>query len=408
MYRRRYKHRRYTRRRRYPWRRRYFRRRYHRRRWRPTVRSTNLREYIPGRHRYITVTGWEPLANIYNTDSAKTRAEPYKSVEPQGTTGQWHGTWGAHYFTPDNLMLRAQAYWNQWSADWSTFDYIKYIGGTIKIPQTASQMWMINFDEYMQVNLKEYQPKVTEDRWVHPGVLLNNPHTHIIFPPNIYAKKRMYTIKIKPPPGWKGFQRLPGAGAFICTHWCWTWADLTHAFYDPSWQHDNLHTCSQEPWWGKNASLQRWVDRTKYASCGSAIDEKSWGPFLPCKPSQYPECSLFFMYKLRFKVVGNALWRPLPRNIGSNDLVPEPPGPGETDQAKTRHSPKACKRPQDTADIWRGDLDSDGILTEEALQRITGDHNYPKRRRLEEQRRLRSIARKLKLVLAKHNLLKSK
>nr|QYD02299.1 ORF1 [Torque teno felis virus] len=378
--------------------RRNFRRRY-RRRWRPRVRKYKISEWIPGRHEYITVTGWEPLGNLCNTDYAGTEATPYKSVEPQGGPGQWHGTWGAHYFTPNNLQLRAAAYWCQWSRDWATYDYIMFLGGWIKIPQTNRCTYLFNTDEYLSTTLKDYNPQVLEQRWVHPGILLNNPKTHVIYPPTIYKRKKYYKIRVRAPPGWKGYQRLPDAGSFVCLHWCWTFCDLSAGFYNSSYDSSDIHACTQEPWWGKNNALQKWMDRSKYQQCTSSVaPEDTWGPFLPCRYNAY-ECSLFFQYKLRFKVVGNALWRTVPRNISSKGLVPEP-GPPTTDELVPRAAGDQRKRPEDEADIWAGDLDSDGLLKEKALRRIIGAHPRSQRCPLEShRRRLKLIAKKLRRVL---------
>nr|QYD02137.1 ORF1 [Torque teno felis virus] len=382
--------------------RRYFRRGHHGRR-RRTVRRRVVSEWVPGRHKTIWVTGWEPLGNICQGEMATTEAQPYKSLEPQDASGQWHGTWGRHYFTPQNLMLRARAYWNQWSSDWSSYDYIQFLGGYFKIPTTATCPWMINTDEYLQVKLKNYNPNVTEDRWDHPGILINNPKTHMIFPQTIFPRKRMYKIPIRPPPGWKGLERLPDANSFVCVHWMWTYFDPVRAFWDPSWNGTNVHTCQQEPWWG-TGKVDAWVDRKSYQSCSSAAQQKSWGPFLPCRYVLWPECSIFFLYKLKFRVVGTSIWRPLPRNTASDGLIPAPPGTGGH-HSETEANSKKRTRPQSVYDIWPGDLDAQGILKEEALQRITGDYSRPKRPKLGDTRRLKYLATKLRDVLRQRGLL---
>nr|QYD02143.1 ORF1 [Torque teno felis virus] len=388
-------------------RRRRFKRRYHRRgygrRRRRGVRNTLVTEYIPGRHETIWINGWEPLGNLCHADYATTRAAPYKAVEPQaGSQGQWHGTWGAHYLTFDNLISRALAYWNQWSTDWSTYDYIKFCGGIITIPQIWPVTWLFNTDEYLQVKLKDYDPPSKEDQWIHPGIMLNNPKTHIILPYNQMQRKRLYKIPVKPPPGWKGFQRLPTAGAFICLHYSWTWCDLQHAFFDPSYN-TNTSKCSQEPWWTANQKISKWVNRQKYKTCNSQLSDQSWGPFLPCKFGD-EECSLWFHYKLKFKAIGNALWRSLPRNILSGGMVPEAPGP---DNAETETSDSEELQPESTADIWRGDLNSHGLLKRRAFERITGLNTSNKRRRLSEsEQRLKLIASKLRYILRKRGLLR--
>lgn len=371
-----------------------------------------MTEYIPGRHRTIWVTGWEPLGNLcYKGCYAATEAQPYRALEPQAGSGKWQGTWGRHYFTLGNLITRANAYWCQFSEDIASFDYVQFCGGVVKIPQTAACPWMISFDEYLQVKLKAYDPRVTEDKWGHPGIMINDLKTHMIFPPSIYQKKRMYKIPIKPPPGWKGLQRLPDADGYICTHWLWTWWDPTRAFFDAGQSGDQ---CEVDPWWGGQAQnkIANWVNRSKYETCSSSVvSQETWGPFLPCKYEGYPECSLFFMYKLKFKVVGNALWRPLPRNIDSQGLVPEPPGRNggrQQDPSQTEETHSERERPQSEADVWDGDLDSTGIIKDDALQRIirNSSRSERRRRRLERDRRLRHLAAKLTRILGQRKLLK--
>lgn len=384
--------------------RRYKRRRYAGwRRFRRGVRTRLVTEYLPGRHETIWIRGWEPLGNLCHGDYATTRAEPYKTVEPQAGTGKWHGTWGAHYLTFDNLILRAYAYWNQWSRDWGSYDYIKFCGGTIRIPQTFPCTFMFNTDEYLQVKLKDYTPEHAEDQWIHPGIMINNPKTHIIFPPKVHSRSKMYKIPVKPPPGWKGFQRLPSAGAFICLHYAWTWCDLSHAFYDPNYD-TSVSKCEIKPWWSGNQQLKNWVNRQKYQQCSSSAQEKSWGPYLPCKYSD-DETSLFFLYRLKFKAVGNALWRAVPRSIANEGLVPNAPGP--SGHAEAREPARKRKRPKSTYDIWPGDLDSHGLLKRRAFEKITKLNTRDKRGEVGDKvRRLKLISEHLRRILDDRGLLK--
>lgn len=364
------------------------------------------------------VRGWEPLGNLCKTDGPKSEATPYFSVEPQQNpqTAVWHGTWGKHYFTFNNLLQRAQARWNLWSGDWESYDYLMFLGGTITIPQTSHVDWMITFDEYLQTRLVRYNEQSKEDHWGHPAILMNAPKTHIIMSPWHYRHNRMYKIRIHPPPGWEGLQRFPEAMSYICCHWLWTWVDLENAFYDSYCQSGSIDTCQQAPWWAQNDSvLGRWVDRTKYddpcTTCGNCSNKKNWGPFLPQRVnSPASQCSLFFKYKLKFKLRGDAIWRPLPRHFQNQGLVPDPEGPNQQaiqhpSQSKTEQSPhKKRKRPLHESDIWPGDLDSDGILTERAYRRITGD--YPRDEQHSLAKRFKPLHDKLKLILNKHGLLK--
>nr|QYD02152.1 ORF1 [Torque teno felis virus] len=379
-----------------------------RRRWRRrisegTARPQKVRQWIPRRHRYVTVRGWEPLANLCMSDCSKDEASPYYSLE-EPSKGKWHGTWGKHYFTISNLLLRSAAYWNQWSDDWSGYDYVKFRGATITIPKDKLTQWMINFDPYIQ-HLEILGSKNNkEDRWVHPGILLNTPGTHLILPPTLYSRKDFYKIRVKSPPGWIGFQRFPEAMSYILFHWCWTWFSLQYAFHVPNYEQEQS-TCEQEPWWSRNNNYNKWVDRQTYTACTSNIPEKTWGPFLPPKYGQTaPETSLMFFYKIKFTFSGNSIWRPLPRNFKNDGLVPTPPGTGGAFKAQTTRK----KRPRDEADIWPDDLDSDGILKDGAYQRITGYHSRIKRCKMAvaNTRRLEYLHNRIRCVLSEHGLLK--
>nr|QYD02179.1 ORF1 [Torque teno felis virus] len=405
--------------------------RYHPRRWRRWRRGWYRRRRRPGRrvgwrriwqheprrHKHLYVRGWEPLGNVCATDSVKAEATPYYSVEPQGgaqSTAVWHGTWGKHYLTFNNLLQRAQARWCLFSSDWESYDYVLFLGGTIFIPQTSHIAWMINFDEYLQTKMVRYNEKNKEDHWGHPGILINTPHTHMIFPPWNYRHQRMYRIKIRPPPGWQGVQRFPEAMSYICLHWLWTWFDPEHAFYDVYCQSGTTSTCEQAPWWANNTFVAgKWVDRTLYddpvTNCNAPENKYNWGPFLPQKiSSAAAQTSLFFLYKLKFKLVGNAIWRAVPRNFQAQGMVPDPEGPNQSsvparDEPKTGESrKKRRKRPLDEADIWAGDLDSDGILTERALRRITGHCPGDEQPPLE--KRLKSLHDKLHRIISDRGL----
>nr|QYD02095.1 ORF1 [Torque teno felis virus] len=393
-----------------------WRRKWRRGRWRSRRRVGyhSVLQHLPKRHKYITVRGWEPLGNVCVTDGAPAEATPYFSVEPQAnvSTAVWHGTWGHHYFTFNNLLQRSLARWNLFSGDWESYDYIMFLGGSIMIPQTSHIMWMINFDEYLQTKLVRYNEKSKEDHWGHPGILINTPKTHIIYPPYNYHRQRYYKVRIRPPPGWQGAQRFPEAMSYILCHWIWSWCDLENAFWDVRCQ-DTANVCEAAPWWAGNQYVAgKWVDRTKYDAPSCGVDKnKNWGPFLPqnIMAKQY-QCSLFFLYKLRFKLVGNALWRALPRQFQSQGMVPEPEGPNqpsvsEKHKSETEQSrKKKRKRPRSVYDIWPEDLDSDGIIKERALRRITGDCQRDEQPPLE--KRFKHLHDKLKLVLGRYKLLK--
>lgn len=260
---------------------------------------------------------------------------------------------------------------------------------TVYIFPSRDQSWMINFDNYLQTKNVLVGDKNNEDEWIHPGILLNTPKTHIIMGTNVMPRKRCYKIKLKAPPGWKGYERLPGAMDYIMTHWAWTWCDLEKCFFDAcvcSAPQDRTQ-CVANPWWGTLAQAKYWVNRGKYEPCLSGnTKNKTWGPFLPGFNCYRPEFSAFFLYRIHLKFAGDSIWRTLPTSFNRQGMVPEAPGPAQAfTQTKKDHKKK--KRPIDVFDILPGDLDSEGILKDHALARITGDSQQPKRPRLENKSR---------------------
>nr|QYD02140.1 ORF1 [Torque teno felis virus] len=384
----------------------------HRRHWRrrfPRKRTvrTKVYENLPYRHRYITVQGWEPLANVCKQDTARMRAEPYRCLEPSSSSqGQWHGTWGFHYLTLNNLQLRAKGYWNMWSDNWASFDYVTFLGAKIRIPPDQLHSWMISFDPFFQAKeVFPLQPKdFQEQTWIHPGIMINRPNTHMILPQNYHSRSKFYTIRVRPPPGWKGAQRLPDALNYILLHWGWTFFNLNQAFYDVcNCEQPNTDACSAEPWWCANKYYDKWVNREKYEDCAPGNNNRrNWGPFLPAKNCSPTSFSPFFLYKLYFKFSGDSIWRPLPSVYANTGLIPEAPGPKDVINSKADNK----KRPRDIFDILPGDLDSDGILKDGALERITEHHRADKRRKMVPAKRLRHIAVKLRNILDQRGLLR--
>lgn len=370
-------------------------------------------QHLPRRHKYLTVRGWEPLGNVCKSDGPPAEATPYFSVEPQAgqSTAVWHGSWGHHYFTFNNLLQRSLARWNLFSSDWESYDYIQFVGGTISIPQTSHITWMINFDEYLQTKLVRYNEKSKEDHWGHPGIMFNLPRTHVIYPPYNYHRRKYYKVRVKPPPGWQGFQRFPEAMGYICCHWIWTWCDLENGFYDTQCIDQPQDRCQQAPWWATNRYVAgKWVDRTKYKQFNgcNTTEPEYWGPFLPATiPAKQYQCSLFFKYKLKFKLTGDALWRAVPRQFQSEGMVPEPEGPTSPAKRKLKTqkvSKKAAKRPRSEADIWPGDLDSDGILRSPAYARITADRGGHEQPPLAE--RLKHLHDKLRSIIEQRDFIR--
>lgn len=357
-----------------------------------------MTENISSRFRKITVRGWEPLGNFCKTTTARNQAEPYKSIE--GGQGSWVGSWGYHYLTLNLLQKRSAAYWCQWSDDWSSYDYVSFVGMKVLIPADQFHSWMIAFDAFLQTKqgLPLLEQKANEEEWIHPGILINNPKTHMILPQNYRHKNKFYKIWVRPPAGWKGYERFPEAMNYIFVHWVWTVFSLNQGMFDVCKCSSAVGSCEATPWWALNGNYDKWINRSKYENCESSKSQ-NWGPFLQPKNCSEAEFSPFFLYKAYFRFRGTSIWRPLPHIFARDGLVP--PAPGRTQSSSTKAHKK---RPLDTADILPGDLDSEGFLTEAALERITGTHHRSKRRRLEDQKqqRLKHIANKLRLILNHH------
>ncbi|BBE36952.1 hypothetical protein [Paguma larvata torque teno virus] len=365
------------RRRRY-WRPRRYKRGYGRRSWRKfrgrrrfyrRRRGIWVGKSYPRRSKIITVRGWEPLGNICVSDTAQGEAKPYDSLDSDKPgNAVWHGTWGHHWFTIKNLIKRAYAGWNRWSSDWTTYDYIKFCGGNMWPMQNRNIDYLFGADPFALTTdtftgTNSSVEKKTEEAWIHPGVLFTNSGNHWIRNSGDCCRRRFYRIRVKPPSAWNTYYRFDQAQNFICSHWWWTWFDPNQCFWDPSKEGS---PCTQLPWWHNSRD---WQNRKDYNT------NNKWGPFLPSTPYESrfklgTEGSLWFQYKLYFKVSGDSIFSTMPRDPVEQGYIPDPGSKGKRIQPRSKY-PHAKRRMQSTDDILPGDLDSDGILTDEALARIT-------------------------------------
>nr|ASA48509.1 ORF1 [Torque teno Leptonychotes weddellii virus 1] len=415
------------RRRPYYWRR--YRRSHYGRRRRPhRFRTATVRYYPSRRRKRISVRGWEPLGNICPKDSASAEATPYLDLDVPdydvvkcGSThslkGQWHGQWGHHFFTFKSLLYRAAYYFNYWSGDWQGYDYLQFKGGSIWLPRMPGFSWMFYLDPSIQSNPTEDVPEdkyKVDKTWVHPGIFLNRPGSRIILS-TLQSKGRSFyrRMKIKPPPGWEGTYRIDLAMNYLLFHWSWTTCNLTSPFYDFYCQNKNgkeVDTCEQAPWWvcdtlfekykDKHTQIAKniynninkyhedtrsvWVNRKLYvksdctntpAGDNTPANWHNWGPFLPQNVllSYQTGYSLYFRYKLYFKVSGDSVYRRKPSQ--PCDKAVFAPAPGTSDnpcsEVQTRSILKK-RTPASIYDILPGDLDEGGLLTDRAYRRITG------------------------------------
>lgn len=192
---------------------------------------------------------------------------------------------------------------------------------------------------------------------------------------------------------------------YILYHWGWTWFDFNAAFFNIYGQTDT-NQCEIGPWWATNSYITKWVNRMKYDSNNTTSQPRTWGPFLPAKIYPGTEESLMFFYKIKLKLSGDSIWRPVPTSFVREGLVPEPEGPNNSSVTGARKHRKKKKRPEAVYDIRPEDLDSDGILKEGAYHRITTTYSPDKRRRVEGQGRLGSLYNRVYHILSEFNLLK--
>nr|ASA48993.1 ORF1 [Torque teno Leptonychotes weddellii virus 1] len=422
---------------RYWWRRRHRGRHFRRRRYhRP--RTATVRYYPSRRRKRISVRGWEPLGNVCSSDIASSEATPYKDLDqpfyypwersPNNTdSGKWHGTWGHHFFTMRSLLRRASYYFNYWSSDWEGYDYVQFRGGNIWIPRMPYFSWIFYLDKSIQSNPKNMEEPeskyIYEKSWLHPGILLNRPGSRLMLSSLQQPNRSFYRkIKVIPPAAWEGNYRMDTAMDYLLFHWGWTVCNVTASFFDFWCQRKRSSgapdTCPQTPWfiadkdtfdkvnqwWNNDAAYQLpknevenikkrkvdgravWVYRGNYikSDCANAPANNSipsnfhnWGPFLPQNVvlEHTTGNSLYFRYKLYFKVSGDSLYRRLPNQPCKDGVIP--PAPGKDDpcpEISTYTLPD--ERPLATYDILPGDLDANGILPERAYERIAGPYRY--------------------------------
>nr|WCZ58217.1 ORF1 [Torque teno Leptonychotes weddellii virus 1] len=420
------------------WRRKYHRGHGRWRRRYPRQRTATVRYYPSRRRKRISVRGWEPLGNICPGDSAKAEATPYLDLDVEDynifesnsdkNSAQWHGQWGHHFFTFKSLLLRAKYYFNYWSGDWEGYDYLSFRGGYIWLPRMPSFSWMFYLDNSIQSNPKDgtgipERKYDSEKSWIHPGILLNRPGSRLMISTLQSRKGAFYRkLKVRPPAAWEGQYRMDVAQDFLLFHWGWTTVNLTSSFYDFFCQRKKAATtadqCLQNPWfmgegesfnqaqnnWNNNEAKVNsltvknnllkfkydtraaWINRKLYVKSDCSNTGSSdhipgnfhnWGPFLPQNvlfDLSFGN-SVYFRYKLYFKVSGDSLYRRLPSQPCKASVIPPCPGYTDNDcpEIQTRSILKK-RKPPTIYDILPGDLDEHGILTERAYERITGSN----------------------------------
>nr|ASA48705.1 ORF1 [Torque teno Leptonychotes weddellii virus 1] len=368
----------------------------------------------------------------------------------ENDAGKWHGTWGHHFFTLRNLIYRARYYFNYWSSDWEGYDYVKFKGGYIWIPRMPYFSWLFYVDSSIQSNPKEGIPEEKykfEKSWFHPGIFLNRPGSKLMLSTLQQPNRSFFRrIRVTPPAAWEGNYRMDAAMDYLLFHWAWSVCNVTASFFDFYCQRKRASgapdTCPQSPWFicektvWSNAQLAHsekiavqkkvyetldshkedpravWVNRKGYIKSDCANTDWSqdkipanfhnWGPFLPQNVvlEHTTGNSIYFRYKLFFEVSGDSMFRRKPSQPCKDGVIPPAPGsesacPEIPTYTYLEERKKKRKRPLSCYDILPGDLDSDGMLTDRAYERITrpdrseqsarmGDvpHRHPPRKRV--------------------------
>lgn len=208
--------------------------------------------------------------------------------------------------------------------------------------------------------------------------MLHAPHTHMILSRRLTHRTKFYRIKIPVPTTWESYSPIKGANTWVIWFWFWTWWDPQRCFFNPCTEPDGTGSCEAEPWWAKETDPGDWVNRQKYQASATA-SSKNWGPFLPSRQCSGNSTSFWFLYKLKFKIGGESIWTPVPRDPLVEGYIPSAPSlDGRTQEGQIQpgtRTPGHIGRPWTTHDILPFDLD-EGILTDEALERITrGDED---------------------------------
>ncbi|AJA71660.1 ORF1 [Seal anellovirus 7] len=368
------------------------------------------------KHKYITVTGWEPLGNCCVTDSAGSEAKPYDDLDKdvstwckQSNNAVWHGTFGHHYLTWGLLVQRAQYYFCKFSSDYRGYDYLSFCGGYIWLPYLYApyMFWLDPCIIDPQEKVMNFSLYNKDSSWFHPGIFMNRKGARFI-PPSYqtYTHHLYKRLRVPRPPTWEGVYTIPAATQYILTHWAWTTVTTNTAFFDGACnQSGQTSTCEAVPWFMKghtptgefkkkletwktntNSGAENldcygdprswWVNRRKYDDkTSTTCNEDNWGPFLPSKGTgtgvtkQYDSISFWFRYRFKFKVSGDSIYTRIPSRTAT-EVISEAPGPKPKIQARSILK----TRPPDLGDILAGDLDEDGILTDEGLERIIRSH----------------------------------
>lgn len=301
--------------------------------------------------------------------------------------GDFCGGWGSASFTLASLVQRARAGMARFSEKIEGYPWIKWLGATVYLVPNNEVDYLFSWDSHRPPTQEE---KAKEERWCHPGVLLNLPWTRTVESIRRTKCCKWKRIRIKPPPLFEGWYDKEQFAKYILGSYLWTTIDMsnpmglapvantgkivtegaTGLLFENKW----FTECAKN---GQFATRPTWIDRTTYDTQflksetditewlnwqlkGEVPNKPKFGPFCPpVLPTQDPQ-TLWIKYTFRFKVGGASFQNFFPNYPISE--VEAPPGPCTGD----------C-----TACIRSEDLDSTGILKDGALRRITKpDHSH--------------------------------
>lgn len=415
------------------WRRRWhWGRRHSRRRWRKTE---VVYEHRPRKRKRIVCTGWEILGVVgshliftYDKDGNPTvtttrNTKNNKQVTWQKDAGfvtsnntftpgrctfaSFIGGYGQGTFTLGGLCLRASLGMARFSDSFEGYDWVKYLGGSYQLVPNAEVDWLFRWDNHKNVGYDASGRDESKDegKWNHPANLLLYPFVSIV--ESIKRSKccKWKHRRFRPNPLWEGWWDKDRFATYVLGGYMWTTIDLDNPMGLAPYARDTGTESSaplRNDWWPSNYPSQTqgkcptWINRQEWDK-GFLEDNQDnrfrnitwplsgdkrprYGPFCPPVLQTDRPQTLWFRYKFVFQFGGTNIENYFPRYPVSE--VRDPP----------KTCPSGCQ-----SCIGEGDLNSNGILTDDAYERITGaDKHGRMERESAKTRLLQLIAKQLK------------
>nr|UZV41770.1 MAG: ORF1 [Anelloviridae sp.] len=430
----------YHRRRRYP-------RRHWRRAWRRYRRNRvrRITQVQPRKKKYITVTGWEILGIIgsqlqyiwnHTSNEGSVQVRNVAPVNKQvdylsflippslgnvcddtwdtgATRGHnrenityWNfvGGWGYAKFDLQSLILRNLLGFNRFSESITGYTHIRFVKFKLDLVRGRDADYLYRLQMHRG-------PKDFEQDLIHPAHLLNMPF--VTWVESIQRSKccRHKILRRRPGTDLTGWYDIESFRNFELFSYMWTVFDPDNPMgknpnlpNDKKWWNDDwMRTFKKEDKIKENIKIP-WTTRSWDNTFVSKVNsqqtgQKTWWdwlmgeqefqsahgkqtPFLPpLLPTQQVN-TLWFRYKIVFQVGGGSITRVL-----QNWPIRE-----------TSDNAGKCSDPSCRACIKEGDTDDSGILTDEALERITESPEHREKTLVEKLTRIIRQRRKRKRV----------